>query len=103
MHIAVRLRDLETLISVINPVLSVSANGVHKTYLLTPNVLPYRGRGNSIMVIVSICEAGRPGSSPARSVCILQKDGDLLALYQLVHTSAEDWFNKGVPCVIMSM
>ena len=61
------------------------------------------GRGNSVMVSVSVCEAGRPGSSTARSICISQIGGDLQACYQLVPTSAEDWFNKGGPCVIMSM
>ena len=55
----------------------------------------FGGWGNSIMVSVSVCEVGRPGSSPARSVCISQKGGDLPACYQLVPTSAEDWFNKG--------
>ena len=47
------------------------------------------------MVSVPVCEVGRPGSTPARSVYISQKGGDLLACYQLVPTSADDWFNKG--------
>ena len=61
----------------------------------------FRGRGNSIMVSVSVCEAGRPGLSLAWSVS--QKGGDLPACYQLVPTSADDWFNKGRPCVVMSV
>ena len=58
------------------------------------------GLGNSIMVSVSVYEAGCPGLSPARSVCISQKGGDLPAYYQLVPTSADDWFTKDRPCAI---
>ena len=61
------------------------------------------GRGNSIQVSVSVCEVGCQGSSLAQSICISQKGGDLPARYQLVPTSADDWFIKGGPCVIMSM
>ena len=57
--------------------------------------------GDSILVSVSVCEADHSGSSPARSVCISQKSGDLPACYQLVHTSADDWFNKDSPCVVI--
>ena len=62
-----------------------------------------RGWRDSIMVSVSVCEAGRPGSSPGLSICISQKGGILPECYQLVPISADDWFNKGGPCVIMSM
>ena len=34
---------------------------------------------------------------------LCQKGEDLPACYHLLPTSADDWFNKGGPCVIMSM
>ena len=58
---------------------------------------------NSMMVSMSVREAGRAGSSPSRSVCISHKERDLPVCYQLVPSSADDWFNKDGPCVIMSM
>ena len=72
---------------------------ISQNYLLQA----WKGRVNSIMVSISICEAHHQGLSPAWSVCISQKGGDLPACYQLVPTSAADWFNRGGPCVIMSM
>ena len=62
----------------------------------------YWGRGNSIMVSVSVCEVGLSRLKPS-SIRISQKGGDPPACYQLVPTSADDLFNKGGPCVIMSV
>ena len=49
----------------------------------TGNILLTRkpGRENSIMASVSVCQADRPGSSPARSVCFRKAE-----LYQNVST-----------------
>ena len=52
------------------------------------------------MVGVPVCKAGHPEPD---SIRLLQEGEDLTACYQLVPTSADDWFNKGGPCVIMSM
>ena len=59
-----------------------------------------RGRGNSIMVSVSVCHAGRPGSSSVWSVCFRKVE-----FYQhaIVSNNADYWFTKRRPCVIMSM
>ena len=53
------------------------------------------GRGNSTVVSVSVCQAGCPGSRLARSACFRKVE-----FYQC---AIDDWFNKGRPCVIMSM
>ena len=58
----------------------------------------YWGRGNGIMVSVSVCQGGRPGLSLARSVCYRKVE-----FYQYVPTNADDWFKKGGPFLIMSM
>ena len=31
--------------------------------------IPFQGWGNSTVVTVSVCQAGRPGSCPAQSAC----------------------------------
>ena len=59
----------------------------------TVNVQCLAGRGNSIIVSVSVCQSNRPGSSPAQSICFVKKI--LSASYRLVPASADDWFTKG--------
>ena len=52
----------------------------------------------SIMVSISVCPVGLPGSSMAQSVCFRKVE-----FYQHVFTSADDWFTKGHPFITMSM
>ena len=66
------------------------------------SLCPSGGWGNSTVVSVSVYQAGGPGSLPARSAC--HRKGEILSLcYWLTPTSADDWFKKGSPCVIMSV
>ena len=60
-----------------------------------------RGGWNSVMVSISVCEVGHPGSSPAQSICISQK----VEVYQCVINLFPPVLMTGLtgPCVIMSM
>ena len=63
---------------------------------------PTWGWRNSIMVSVSVCHAGRPGSSPAQSACFRKVEfyQYVIDLLPPVPTTGSP---KCSPCVIMSM
>ena len=54
---------------IFTPKLGIFAYFLLDRYQFFPTSSTDTGRGNSIVVSISVCQAGHPGSSPARSVC----------------------------------
>ena len=60
------------------------------------------GVGEIVQWLVSPSVIG-PSRFVPSTVHLFQKGGNQPECYQLIPTSADDWFNKGHLCVIMSM
>ena len=69
-------------------------SGLDKFYFNEVRSLYSYGQGNSIMVSISVCQVGL-SRFKLGTIHMFQKGGILSAFYQLVPTSADNWFTKG--------